>query len=80
MKKVVVKIGDLTKKHKISLRELSRLSDVRHAALSELSNGKRESISFSHIERIAEALNISDIREIIELVEEEEETILEQKS
>lgn len=71
MKKVVVKIGELTKKHNISLRELSRLSDVRHAALSELSNGKRESISFSHIERIAEALNISDIREIIELVEEE---------
>lgn len=74
MKKVVVKIGELTKKHNISLRELSRLSDVRHAALSELSNGKRESISFSHIERIAEALNISDIREIIELVEEKEET------
>ncbi|MBA9083778.1 DNA-binding Xre family transcriptional regulator [Fontibacillus solani] len=72
-KKVIVKIGELTKKHKISLRELSRLSDVRHAALSELSNGKRESISFSHIERIAEALNISDIREIIELVEEGEE-------
>ena len=69
-KKVVVKIGELTKKHKISLRELSRLSDVRHAALSELANGKRESISFSHIERIAEALDISDIREIIELVEE----------
>lgn len=74
MKKVVVKIGELTKKHNISLRELSRLSDVRHAALSELSNGKRESISFSHIERIAEALNISDIREIIELVEETEES------
>ncbi|MNP44205.1 Helix-turn-helix domain protein [compost metagenome] len=72
-KKVIVKVGELTKKHKISLRELSRLSDVRHAALSELSNGKRESISFSHIERIAEALNISDIREIIELVEEGEE-------
>lgn len=69
-KKVIVKIGELTKKHKISLRELSRLSDVRHAALSELSNGKRESINFSHIERIAEALNISDIREIIELVED----------
>ncbi|MNN20867.1 Helix-turn-helix domain protein [compost metagenome] len=72
-KKVIVKIGELTKQHKISLRELSRLSDVRHAALSELSNGKRESISFSHIERIAETLNISDIREIIELVEEGEE-------
>lgn len=70
VKKVVVKIGELTKKHNISLRELSRLSDVRHAALSELSNGKRESISFSHLERISEALNINDIREIIDLVDE----------
>lgn len=71
-KKVVVKIADLAKAHNISLRELSRRSDVRHAALSELSNGKRESINFSHIERIAEALNISDIREIVDLVEGEE--------
>lgn len=69
-KRVTVKIKELTKKHNISLRELSRLSDVRHAALSELANGKRESISFSHIERIAEALGIKDIREIIELIEE----------
>ncbi|QWU18156.1 helix-turn-helix domain-containing protein [Paenibacillus sophorae] len=58
--------------HKISLRELSRLSDVRHAALSELANGKRESISFSHIERIAQALGIRDIREIIDLVDDRE--------
>ncbi|MNE79044.1 helix-turn-helix protein [compost metagenome] len=72
-KKVIIKIGELAKKHKISLRELSKLSDVRHAALSELSNGKRENINFNHIEKIAEALNISDIREIIELVEEGEE-------
>ncbi|MCY9592999.1 XRE family transcriptional regulator [Paenibacillus chitinolyticus] len=68
-KKVVIKIGSLTKKRGISLRELSRLSDVRHAALSELSNGKRTNINFSHIERIADALGISDIREIIDLVE-----------
>lgn len=70
-KKVVVKVADLVKNHQISLRELSRRSDVRHAALSELSNSKRESINFSHIERIAEALNINDIREIIDLVEED---------
>ncbi|MNI64464.1 hypothetical protein D3C73_1199090 [compost metagenome] len=71
-KKVVVKISELTKQHKISLRELSRLSDVRHAALSELSNGKRENVNFSHIVRIAEALNIQDIRDIIDLVEIDE--------
>ncbi|OPA74174.1 transcriptional regulator [Paenibacillus selenitireducens] len=70
-KKVVVKISELTKQHQISLRELSRLSDVRHAALSELSNGKRENINFSHIVRIAEALNIQDIRDIIDLVDDD---------
>jgi len=70
-KKVVVKINELTKEHQITLRELSRLSDVRHAALSELSNGKRSNINFSHIERIAEALNITDIRKIIDFVDVE---------
>ncbi|WP_244209131.1 helix-turn-helix domain-containing protein [Paenibacillus ferrarius] len=59
-------------KHNISLRELSRLSDVRHAALSELANGKRENINFNHIERVAEALEIQDIRQIIDLVEVDE--------
>lgn len=71
-KKVVVKIPALIKEHNISLRELSRLSDVRHAALSELSSGKRENINFNHIERIAEALNITDIKKIIDLVDSNE--------
>ncbi len=68
-KKVIVKISDLIKQRGISLRELSRLSDVRHAALSELANGKRANINFAHIEKIADALGISDIREIIDFVE-----------
>lgn len=71
-KKVVIKIPELTKKYGISLRELSRLSDVRHAALSELSNGKRSNINFSHIEKIADALGISDIRKIIDFIDDKE--------
>lgn len=68
-KKIIVKIKDLLIKHNISLRELSRLTDIRHAALSELSNQKRENINFRHIEKIAEALEIDDIREIIDLMD-----------
>lgn len=68
-RKIKVNITELTKKHGISLRELSRRADVRHATLSELSNGKRQRIEFGHIERIAEALNINDMNEIISLVE-----------
>jgi len=66
-KRVVIKINTLIEKHNISLRELSRLADVRHAALSELCNGKRQNVNFGHVERIADALNISDIREIIDI-------------
>lgn len=66
-RKVVVKIKQLIKKNNISLRELSRLTNIRHATLSELSNQKRQNINFKHIEKIAEALHITDIREIIDL-------------
>lgn len=72
-KKVIVKISALIKSKGISLRELSRLTDIRHAALSELANQKRQNINFQHIERIAETFNIKDIREIIDLVDIKEE-------
>ncbi|MTN46120.1 helix-turn-helix domain-containing protein [Turicibacter sanguinis] len=64
-KKVIIKINELLQQQDISLRELSRLTDIRHAALSELANQKRQNINFSHIEKIADALNIEDIRDII---------------
>lgn len=70
MLKVKVRIKDLLSKYDISLRELSRRSDIGHDILSELSNGKRQRIQLAHIERIADALNITDIREIIDLVDE----------
>lgn len=66
-KKVIVRIQDLLDQHGISLRELSRQSGVRHSTLSALKNHKRENINFSHIEEIAEALDIDDIRKIIDL-------------
>jgi putative transcriptional regulator len=62
-------LSGLIKQRGISLRELSRLSDVRHAALSELANRKRANINFAHIEKIADALGIDDIRDIIDFVD-----------
>ncbi|EQC2373295.1 helix-turn-helix domain-containing protein, partial [Listeria monocytogenes] len=47
--------------------ELSRLSDIEVARLSELANGKRQRIQINHLIRIAEALDIDDIGEIIQL-------------
>jgi DNA-binding Xre family transcriptional regulator len=42
VKKIKVNINELTKQKGISLRELSRLTDIRHAALNELANQKNK--------------------------------------
>ncbi|MGG5350041.1 hypothetical protein IGK06_002463 [Enterococcus sp. AZ142] len=64
-KVLVIHIQELVKKHSISLQELSRRADIDIARLSELSSEKRQRINIEYIERIAEALNIDDIREIL---------------
>ncbi|WP_278475782.1 helix-turn-helix domain-containing protein [Turicibacter sanguinis] len=51
----------------ISLRQLSRLTNICNADLSELANPKRQNINFNHIEKIADALNIKDIPDIISI-------------
>ncbi len=72
-KKVIIKIKELTEQRGISLRELSRQADIRHAALSELANHKKQSISFHHIEKLADALDIDDIRKIIDLASSDQD-------
>lgn len=71
---MVIKIDYLIEKYEVkSLRKLAEMCDIRHAALSELNNGKRRNINFGHIERIAETLGIENITEIIDFVEVDEE-------
>jgi putative transcriptional regulator len=62
---VVVKIKELLIEKGMTLRELSRRSDIRHAALSELANQKRLNVHFQHLARIADALDIDDMDQII---------------
>ncbi|MBC1935940.1 helix-turn-helix transcriptional regulator [Listeria grandensis] len=70
-KVVVVNLKSLVEKHGISMKELSRLADIEPAILSKLVNNKRQSIYFDHIARIADALDVKDIREIIDIEERE---------
>lgn len=68
-RKVKVLINDLLAERQMSLRELARLSGIEPSNLSNLANGKRQKIYLEHIERIADALEIDDISEIIRIVE-----------
>ncbi|MFP5114096.1 helix-turn-helix domain-containing protein [Bacillaceae bacterium C204] len=72
-KKVKMMIFELIDERNISMRELSRLTSVRPAALNQLANQKRKNINFGHIEKIAEALNLDDISKIITLIDTDEE-------
>ncbi len=71
-KRIVVHIQELIKQENISLRELGRQADVQISALSPLASGKKQRVDLGHLKRIAEALDINDMNEIISIENEEE--------
>ncbi|WP_440896683.1 helix-turn-helix domain-containing protein [Amphibacillus sp. Q70] len=72
-KRIGIKINDLIRERDISLRELGRLADIDISALSTLSRGHRKRIDLGHLQRIAEALDINDMNELLVIVNVEEE-------
>ncbi|MDR7002168.1 helix-turn-helix transcriptional regulator [Neobacillus niacini] len=66
-KKVIFKLQSLVQKHDLSVREMSRLTDIPRPSLSKLMNQKMQNIHLPHILRIADVFNVNDIREIIDL-------------
>ncbi len=72
-KRIVVKINDLIRKEDISLRKLGRLADIDISPLSRLANNEKQRIDLGHLQRIAEALDIDDINEILTIVNVEDE-------
>jgi DNA-binding Xre family transcriptional regulator len=72
-KKVIVLLHKLLDERGMSMRQLSLMSGVRVAALHELANQKRQNINFGHIERIGEALRLTDMNELLTWVDTEED-------
>ncbi|MCH4169520.1 MAG: helix-turn-helix transcriptional regulator [Streptococcaceae bacterium] len=70
-KKVVIKLKELAEKKGVSLREIGRLSDIEPAIINKLANQKHQRVQLAHIERIAESLEVDDIRDIIDFAEDE---------
>jgi putative transcriptional regulator len=61
-----VRIRELLKEKGITLRELSRRTDIGHATLSKLSNQKLQNVHLPHINKICETLGILDMNQIFE--------------
>ncbi|ALA53533.1 helix-turn-helix transcriptional regulator [Shouchella clausii] len=65
MRKVEIAINDLLHKHQLTIHALHLKTGIRRATLSEMASGKRERIQLEHIEKIADALDIDDMNEIL---------------
>ena len=66
---VKVKVKEILEKRKISQKELAKISGIRESTISDIVRETRTVINFEHLAKIAMALNISDISELIELRE-----------
>lgn len=58
MKKVKLQINQLLHNRNISLTQLHIKTGIRLAALSELANGKRQSIQFEHLKKLYKHLRL----------------------
>lgn len=65
--KLHVKLRDVLKKRNITQRALAKETGLRANAISILCNDGQTTVNKEQIGKIAEALQITDIRELLEL-------------
>jgi len=64
---VYLKIKDILNKRGMTQKDLADKSEVRESTISDIVRGSRTVINFKHLAAIADALEIKDITELIEL-------------
>lgn len=72
MKKVKIALADVLKARKMTQAQLAEKADIRPNAISNLTRGYVDRLSIDHLERLANALDISDIRELITIIDEKD--------
>lgn len=63
--------SQLLKERGLTQKELSDMTGIRPAAISALARGYVERLTIDHLERIANALEIKDVNELVTFVEED---------
>lgn len=64
--KLNLKLKTLLEERELTQKKLSELSGVRESTISDIVRGSRTLINFEHFEKIARALEISEITELID--------------
>ena len=65
--RVKLRVKELLEEEGITQKKLAEMVGVRESTLSAIVRGTRTVINFEHLGKIATALEISDIRKIIDL-------------
>ena len=61
-----VKLKEILKERNLTQLNLSEMSGIRQAAISEIVNNRRDTINKAQLETICKALEIVDFNEILE--------------
>lgn len=65
--RVKLRVKELLEEEGITQKKLAEMAGVRESTISDIVRGTRTAINFEHLGKIATALEISDIRKIIDL-------------
>lgn len=63
---VKLKVKEALDKRELSQKKLAEMSGIRESTISDIVRGTRTVINFEHLSKIAESLEVSDIRELID--------------
>lgn len=69
MKKIKIALADLLIERELTQAQLAEKADIRPNAISNLARGYVDRLSIDHLEKLANALDITDIRELITIVD-----------
>lgn len=70
--KIEIKLKELLKERNIEQKQLAEMTDLTERTISELVNNKVKRVPKEAIEKIAVALNIENLNDLITLVKEED--------
>ena len=74
--KIELKVKEIITEMNITQKRLAEISGLRESTISDITRGTRTVINFDHLSRIAEALNIRDIRKLIDFVDNQDAIFL----
>ena len=67
--KVKLKVKELLEERNITQKKLAKISGIRESTISDIVRGTRTVINFEHLSKIAEALEIDNISQLIDFEE-----------